>query len=347
MVNWGIIGCGGIARRRMLPASAEMKRSKFVALMDADRAATDAAAAEYGARACYTEAELLADPEVQAVYIATPVFLHHDQVIQAARAGKHVLIEKPIALTLEQGEAMVAACREAGVYLVEGYMMKYHSLNAAAREMVARGDIGQVVFARGQLTCWYPPIPGAWRQDPKLGGGGALIDMATHCYDLLEYIIGSPIAEVFAFADTLTHGYPVDDSSTTLLKFASGAHGVVDAFFDVPDAAGQARLELFGNKGSIQGEGTIGQAPGGKMVAYLSDSGKDYDPQQSKESLDVDARQVTAEPVNMYAAEVDYLSKCIEDGAAPTFNTGEHGLHILRVAKAAYESASTRRAVSL
>lgn len=345
MVKWGIIGCGGIAKRRVIPALPDMKDTSFVAVMDADRATTDEVAQSIGARAYYSEADLLADPEVRAVYVATPVYLHHPQVLQAAKAGKHVLVEKPLALTAKQGEEMIRACHDAGVYLVEGYMMKYHSLNAVAREMVACGDIGKVVFARAQLSCWYPPIPGAWRQDPALGGGGALIDMATHCYDLLQFIIGSRIVEVSAFADTLTHDYPVDDSSTTLLRFENGAHGVVDAFFNVPDSAGQDRLEIYGNKGSIQAECTIGQMPGGRMVAYLSDDAKGYDPQQSKASLDVAVREVTRPPVNMYAAEFDSVSRCIESNTAPTINTGEDGLQVLRVALAAYESARTGRAV--
>lgn len=347
MVNWGIIGCGGIARRRVVPAVGEMRRTRFVAVMDVDGSAVDEVSRQLGARGCQTVSDLLDDPEVQAVYVATPVHLHHTQVVEAARRGKHVLVEKPLALTLEQAEEMVAECHKHGVYLVEGYMMKYHSLNAAARDIVAAGDIGQVVFSRAQLSCWYPPIPGAWRQDPALGGGGALMDMATHCYDLLEFVIGSQIREVFAFTDTLTHQYPVDDSSTTLLRFANGAHGVVDAFFNVPDSAGQDRLEVYGNKGSIQAEGTIGQMPTGKMFAYLSDDTRGYDPQQSKESLDVKVREIKREPVNMYAAEMDYLSSCVESGQAPTVNTGEHGLHILEVALAAYESGRTGRKVTL
>lgn len=345
MVKWGIIGCGGIAKRRMIPAIPDMKNTSFVAVMDANRDVTDEVAQSIGAKAYYKEADLLADPEVQAVYIATPVFLHHSQVLQSAAEGKHILIEKPLALTIEEGKEMVHACKDAGVYLVEGYMMKYHALNTAAKDIVARGDIGSVVSARAQLTCWYPPIPGAWRQDPKLGGGGALIDMATHCYDLLQYIIGSHIVEVAAFTNTLTHGYPVDDSSTTLLRFANGAQATVEAFFNVPDSAGQGRLELYGNKGSIQAEGTIGQAPTGKMVAYLSDDSKGYDPEQSKESLNVAAREIPYEPVNMYACEVDYLSECIETGIPPATNTGDEGLHVLKVAKAAYESSRTGRTV--
>jgi len=341
MVKWGIIGCGGIVRRRMIPALSECKSSLVVAVMDVDRTATEEVAAQIGARAYFSEADLLADKDVQAVYVATPVFLHHRQVIEAASAGKHVMVEKPLALSVAQAEEMIAACKSARVFLTEGYMMKFHALNAIARDMVQQGDVGNVTFARAQLSCWYPDLPGAWRQDPKLGGGGALMDMATHCYDLLQFVMGSKITEVSAFADTLTFKYPVDDSSTTLLRFANGAHAVVDAFFNVPDSAGQDRLEVYGNKGSIQAEGTIGQAPTGKMVAYLSDSGKDYDPQQSKSSLDVTVREIDYTPVNMYAAEMDYLSGCIESGTAPTVNTGEEGLQILKVALAAYESSKT------
>jgi len=331
----------------MVPALGECKSSKVVAVMDVDRAATEDVAAKIGATPYFTEAELLADKQVQAVYIATPVFLHSRQVVEAAAAGKHVMVEKPIALNEQQAEEMISACRQAGVYLTEGYMMKFHAAHVKAREMVQRGEIGQVVFGRAELTCWYPPIEGAWRQDPKLGGGGALIDMATHCYDLLQYIIGSRIAEVFAFTDTLTHNYPVDDSSTTLLRFENGAQAVVDAFFNVPDAAGQARLEVYGNKGSIIGEGTIGQGSGGEMVAYLGDSAAEYDPQQARESLDVNARKIEYTPVNTYAAEMDYLSRCIESDNPPTVNTGEDGLQILKVALAAYESSRTGCKVKL
>jgi predicted dehydrogenase len=331
----------------MIPALSELKDSVVVAVMDVDKTATDEVAKQIGAKAYYTEADLLADPEVQAVYIATPVFLHYNQVIQAAQAGKHIMVEKPLALTVAEGEEMIASAKKAGVLMTEGYMMKFHSLNTAAKNMVASGEIGKVVSARAQLTCWYPDMPGAWRQDPKLGGGGALIDMATHLYDLLQYTIGSRITEVVAFADTQTFKYPVDDSATTLLRFENGAHATAEAFWNVPDAAGQYRLELYGNKGSIQAEGTIGQSPLGKMVAYLGDDAKAYDPQQAPSSLDVTVRQIEATPVNMYAAEMDNLSRAIENGTAPEMNSAEEGLRILKIAKAAYESSQVGRKISV
>ena len=346
-VRWGVIGAGGIARRRTLPGMRHCRFAQAVALQDINHSAARDAAKEFGCRRVFaTQEELLACDEVEAVYIATPVHLHASQFIAACRAGKHVLMEKPLAGDAQAARRMIAAAKKAGVYATEGYMMKFHALHQKAKGMVDRGEIGKVVFARGQLSCWYPPIPGAWRQIPKKGGGGALIDMATHIYDLLEWMVG-PIVGVVAFCDRLVHDYPVEDSSTTLLHFAGGAQGVVDCFFNVPDAAGQDRLELYGPLGAIQAAGTIGQMPTGEMFAYLSEAGKKYDPKQSKDSLAVKSRNVAYKPVNMYGAEVDYLSKCIREKRPPEINTLEHGLHVLKIALAAYKSAKTGKVVKV
>lgn len=113
---------------------------------------------------------LLADEDVRAVYVATLNALHRKHVIAAARAGKHVLVEKPIALTVAEAEEMIAACQAAGVNLAAGYMMRFHALHRALREIIANGGLGQVIYGRTQLTCWYPPMPSAWRQDPAAGG---------------------------------------------------------------------------------------------------------------------------------------------------------------------------------
>ena len=347
MIHWGIVGCGGIARRRVIPASNRMRKTRFVAVMDADPDVTQQVAAETGARPCAGVEEVLGDPHVQAVYIATPVFLHHPQALQAAAAGKHVLLEKPLALNVQQGREIVEAFERAGLLLMEGYMMKFHSLNSRAAEMVGRGEIGRPVFLRGQLTCWYPEIPGAWRQDPALGGGGALMDMATHLFDLLEYISGSRIVEVTALASTQTFSYPVEDSSVTLLRFESGAFGVAEAFYNIPDVAAQGRLEVYGTGGSIIAEGTIGQDPGGSMHAFLSPAGEGYDALQRRDPSALDRTPVNAPPVDMYAAEFDYFSECIEQGRQPELSHPRQGLHILQVASAAYRSAGSGERVKV
>jgi len=346
-IKWGVIGCGGIARRRTIPGMQECEQSELLAIMDVDATAVLQVADEYGVAGRYEGVDaLLADPNVEAVYIASPAHLHKSQVTRAADAHKHILCEKPLATTLIDATEMVEYCENAGVYLTEGYMMKFHSLNRRAKKLVEQGKIGKPVFARAQLSCWYPPIDGAWRQAPALGGGGALIDMATHLYDLLQDMLG-PITEVFAYCNSVAHDYPVEDSATTLLRFDNGVHAAVDTFFNIPDTAVFSRLELYGTAGSILAEGTIGQTPGGSMAAFIGDQSKGYDAMQSHDGQDVVRKRVRAKPVNMYAAEIDELSECIIRKRPPTISTGRDGLRIARITEAAYESARTGSSVSI
>jgi len=346
-VKWGVIGAGGIADRRTIPGMLESDKVELIAVMDIDEARVKRVAEKYDVSAAYTkEEDLIADPNVEAVYIATPVYLHKKQALMAAEAEKHILLEKPMALNVSEAEEIAEAVEKAGVKFTQGYMMRFQELHKRAKEMIDEGILGEAVFARAQLSCWYPDIEGAWRQDPAKGAGGSLVDLASHCYDLLWWFMGD-ISEVFAFCDTLTFSYPVEDSSTTLLRFKSGAHAVVDAFFNVPDAAGQSRLEIYGNKGSIQAKHTIGQAAGGEMEAYISEAARQYDPQQEKAALEVERQEITAEPYNMYRAQVEYLSRCIEEDREPEINTHASGVYIMRIIEAAYESARSAKAVAI
>ena len=218
-VNFGVIGAGGIAFRRTIPGMLKAKNCRLAAVMDP--VGVERVASEFGVAKAYTsEADLLADPDVEAVYIASPVHCHLKQIQMAAAAGKHILCEKPLTMTVAQTKEAVAACKQAKVYLQEGYMMKFHGAHAAVKQMIDEGRLGKIVSMRAQLSCWYPKMEGAWRQDPKLGGGGALIDMATHLYDLLAWFAG-PVRRVAAMVSTLVQDYKSDDASTTLLEFKS------------------------------------------------------------------------------------------------------------------------------
>ena len=344
-VGWGVIGAGGIADRRTMPAMAQCECARLVALMDVDRERAQALSRKYGVAGCHSVEALLDREEVQAVYVATPVHLHCEQVVAAARAGKHILVEKPLGRSLAEADRIIGAVREAGVLATEGYMMKFHGLHRRLLELVRGGTLGQVVSMRGQLSCWYPPIEGAWRQQPELGGGGALMDMATHVFDLMMALAG-PVRSVCALTGSQVHDYPVEDSSTTLLEFASGAQATVDCFFSIPDDASFGRLEVYGSRGSVLAEGTIGQTGTGTMTAHLSQQA-DYDARQATDRRERKTLAITAEPVNMYAAEVDYLSRCILKGRPPTVNTLESGRSVLAVALAAYRSAGEGRRVPL
>jgi predicted dehydrogenase len=338
-VKWGVIGAGGIAARRTIPEGlAVSEKCELVAVMDMSQERATAVAERYGAAHCVTSVEaLLAIPEVEAVYIASPNSYHAGQTIAAARAGKHVLVEKPMALTLADGQAMMDACAEEGVKLMCGYMMRFHAHHQWLKAQIEAGALGQPVFGRAQLTCWYPDTPGAWRQDPELGGGGAYMDMGTHCLDLLEMLLG-PVRRLSAYMGTLTHGYAAEDSATVLVEFESGAQGIVDANFNIPDEASQNVLEVRGTRGAVYADHTIGQDAGGHMTSYLLDEVGAYDAAQVRTGSI--AQEVVVTPVNTYRAEVEHFVDCIEQDLTPVTD-GETALHSLRLALLAYESART------
>lgn len=343
-VKWGVIGAGGIADRRTIPGLLQASNSELTALMDV--ANTEALAAKYGVP-CYTkEEELLAHPGIQAVYIATPVHLHLEQIRKAAAAGKHILAEKPLCMNMAEARQAVDACKSAGVLLQEGYMMRFHGAHQKIQQILCAGEIGKPVYARAQLSCWYPKMAGAWRQEKAKGGGGALIDMATHLYDLLQMFIGR-IVQVGAVVNTQVQDYEVDDSATTLLKFENGCHATVDTFYCVPDSASRTRLEIYGDAGSILSEGTIGQSSAGALEVYRERPGKGYDAAQSKDVAS-SFQQENFETINPYTRECEVLAESILAGKKQAeVNSGEGGLQIIQIMEAAYESARTGRFINV
>jgi len=344
-VRWGVIGAGGIADRRTIPEGImPAKNAELVAVMDINKNRAREVAKKYGVRCYYDSDELLADEDIDAVYIAIPTYLHCRETIKAAKAGKHVLCEKPLAMNLAEGRRMINACKKAKVKLGVGYMMRFHPHHVALKEMVEAGKLGKLVMGRAELTCWYPRIKGAWRQDPKLGGGGAFIDMASHCMDVLEMFFGK-IERVTAFTNTLVQKYPVEDTAIALLRFKSGALGMVDALFNIPDEAGTCMLEVYGTLGSVIATGTIGQLSTGDMTARLITSKRGYAAQQDRTG-EVKVEKIKPKPRNIYQAEIEEFSRAIlENTKLPV--TGEDGLWNLKLCLAVYKSAKTGRAVSV
>jgi len=343
-VTFGVIGAGGIAFRKTIPGMLQARNCRLAAVMDT--ANVERVAAAFGVPRSYTrEEDILADPEVQAVYIATPAHLHARQVQMAAEAGKHILCEKPLAINLRQARAAVEACRKHNVFLQEGYMMKFHGAHVKIKQLVDEGRLGRLVYLRAQLSCWYPPIKGAWRQDPRTGGGGALIDMATHLYDLLAHFAG-PIKRVVALTGNLVQSYKSEDASTTLLEFTSGAHATVDCFFCIPDEASRTRLEIYGSQGAVLAEGTIGQSSGGRLEGIFGLGDAAYDAAQNK---DVARRfsSIRFKEVNPYAAECEYFAACILRGQPPAVNDAAGALRIAELVEKAYASSQKGRLYEL
>jgi predicted dehydrogenase len=341
-VKWGVIGSGGIAKRRTIPEGFVPAQNAHLAAVYGTNAATnEEVAKQFGVKAAKTLTALLAS-DIDAVYVASPVHAHRAQVLACAKAGKHVLCEKPLGLSVAEAKAMAAACRRAKVQFGTAFMMRFQAQHQAAAKMIADGQLGKPVYGRAQLSCWYPPDPKAWRQDPTLGGGGSLIDMGSHCIDLLELFFG-PVSKVSCFTNRV-HGYASEDSAVVLLHFANGGLGTVDTFFCIQDNSSKNALELYGTKGSILATGTIGQGSQGEMTAFLQSNDAAYTPQQVRNLGG--GMKVEPESHNIYRAEIEAFSQALLEGK-PNPLSAEIGLHSQKVIAACYESGKTGKAVKV
>ncbi|RJP29952.1 MAG: gfo/Idh/MocA family oxidoreductase [Candidatus Omnitrophota bacterium] len=341
--KWAVLGSGGIAQRRTIPEGImQANNAELVAVFDINAGVNQEVAKKFGAKACTREDELLAG-DSDLIYIATPVDRHCEQVIRCAQAGKHILCEKPLGLTVADAEKIIDVCKEQNVKLGVGLMMRFHAYHQEALRLVKEGRIGTPVFGRAQLSCWYPPIEGAWRQNPARGGGGSLMDMGSHCIDLLEMFFGRT-KKIACLTGNLVHNYRCEDTAAVLLEFESGAKGVVDTLFNVPDESSKNRLELYGSQGSILAEGTIGQGDAGEMIAYLIGSDAGYEAQQIR--TESGGIRIAPTPVNMYRAEVEAFSQAVLDDTPPPVD-GEAGLWSQKVLAAAYDASLNQRIVSV
>ncbi len=338
-VKWGVIGAAGIADRRTIPGMMLAENAELVAVMEINMELAEKIRAKYGCKYAYDNYdEIINNPEVEAIYIASPVFAHVEPALAVAKAKKHLLCEKPIALSVEQCKEIIAACKDAGIKYATGFMMRFGAYHMAIKKLIAEGKIGDVVSARAQFTCWYPDMPGAWRQEKKLSGGGALVDMAVHCIDILEYMLGTQTKEVAAFVENRSFSYNVDDSANVLLKFENGAVGYVDSHFNIPDDAAKCRVEIYGTRGSVIAEKTLGQVDAGDVEVYISDD-KGYDAQQNRN--DVEAIKLDVEFGNMYTREIESFSNSILNNTEVEVPM-EIGLHIQQVTDAAYRSTENK-----
>jgi predicted dehydrogenase len=342
-IKWGVIGSGGIARRRTIPEGiAPAENADLAVVFDVNAAVNAEVASEFDATAVVSLEALLAS-DIDAVYVASPVNLHREHVLACAKAGKHVLCEKPLGLTIQEAQDMIAACEAQGVQLGTAFMMRFCAQHQAALKLIGDGKLGTPTFARAQLSCWYPAMDGAWRQTPELGGGGSLVDMGTHCIDLLEMFFGN-VQKVSCFINTTVQDYASEDSAVVLLSFENGATATVDNFFCVPDSSSKNRLELYGSQGSILAQGTIGQGDAGEMVAHLEGDAGEYEAQQTRDAGD--GMNIAPTPINTYRAEIEGFSQALIDGVALPVGA-DIGMRSQKIIAACYDSAKTGKAVEI
>jgi 1,5-anhydro-D-fructose reductase (1,5-anhydro-D-mannitol-forming) len=262
-IRWGIIGCGAVCEVKSGPGFQKAAHSALVAVMRRDGAKARDFAARHGVPRWYDDADkLVADPEVDAVYVATPPGSHAEHALRAARAGKPVYVEKPMALDHAECLAVIDACRKAGAPLFTAYYRRSLPRFIALKEALDRGEIGalrsvNVTLSHAPSGEYLDPARPPWRMVPELAGGGWFLDMASHTLDLLDFLMG-PIVEAKGLAANLAGLHRVEDTVAAAFRFASGALG--GGVWTFSASAREDRCEILGGKGKLS-FATFGDGP--------------------------------------------------------------------------------------
>ncbi len=317
VLNWGIAGCGWVARDYVGPAMQESANGRVAALYDPDPASLQRAAL-FDAPAHADLGAFLATPGLGAVYVAAPNHVHRTLVEAAASAGLPVLCEKPMATTLADAQAMVDACAGAGVLYATAFDQRFHAAHRTLAAMVAEGRLGTVTAIRIVYACWLPAdwAGDNWRIDPRRAGGGALMDLAPHGLDLSSYLLGEPLADVAAMGQARVHRYGVEDGALLMARSQSGVMVQMHVAYNCPETLPRRRLEVVGTAGQVIARDTMGQTPGGTLEF-------------------IDAATGVTQPVPVpgadrspFLSQAEAFADAVLGGAAFPF-TGAHDLHVM------------------
>jgi len=330
MIRWGLVGTGAIANKRVGPALVSAQNSKLVAVCDVVEEAVQEFAGRFNVPHVYTSFdEMLDNEQIGAVYLATPIFLHGAQAIQALRAGKHVLVEKPMALTVAEGEEMIRLARETGKTLATAYYRRFYPKVQRAQQLIADGTLGKVVMVVSDYHTWYDPAPGglgSWRAQKARSGGGVLWDMGSHRFDLLVGLFGMP-TQVWAVTETLAHDYEVEDTASVYIKLGNDAQCV--STWQWSSQTWVDHLSIIGTDGKIVMEPM--DSP--NLTLYIGRG-------RSQERFDEEIPL----PENVHRPMVQNFVDSVLQGVDPV-EVGEEGLKINRILAAIDESAAKGCAV--
>ncbi len=251
-IKFGLIGCGDISRKRVAPALRDSSVCELTAIARARAQLAESFAKEFGAKRFYPDwRDILHDEEVQAVYVATPVYLHVEQTTAAAEAGKHILCEKPMALNTTECDRMIEACERNGVKLGTAYYRHFYPVIRRAAEIIQSGEIGTPVVAQMNAFEWFAPEPShprAWLLKKELSGGGPMFDFGCHRLEVLLDLFGS-IRHVRALSANNFFRREVEDVASVLLQFEVGTCATLTVAHSASEP--QDTFDVFGSEGSI------------------------------------------------------------------------------------------------
>jgi UDP-N-acetyl-2-amino-2-deoxyglucuronate dehydrogenase len=340
MIKFGLLGCGRIAKRHSeLLGGGHIDGARLVAVCDPIRERADAVASKFGVPASYDIDDFLARSDIDAVAVLTPSGMHAEHVIACAKAGKHVVVEKPMALRLQDADAMIRACDEAGVKL---FIVKQNRFNVPvvkAREALDAGRFGRLTlgtvrvrWCRDQSYYDQDDWRGTWAQD-----GGVLTNQASHHVDMLEWFFGD-VVSVHARAITALARIETEDTAVATLKFRNGALGIIEATTAARPIDLEGSLSILGEKGTVEIAGfAVNQIRHWRFVDELA-SDKDV------------MEKYSVNPPNVYGfghqAYYQHVIDCLLNQRAALVD-GLEGRKSLELISALYESIETGNEVPL
>ncbi|WEK54837.1 MAG: Gfo/Idh/MocA family oxidoreductase [Candidatus Cohnella colombiensis] len=336
-IKVAVFGCGAIAQRRHIPEYADNANVELVAFADPILERAQEMAATYGGTSYASYEELLKNEKVDAVSVCTPNYLHAPMAIAAANAGAHVLVEKPMATTAEEGEQMIEAAKRNGVFLMVGHNQRLMPPHVKAKELLDSGLLGKVLTFR---TSFGHPGPEAWSVDGRESWFfrkeeaimGAMGDLGVHKSDFIRYLLSDEVAEVAGFIGTIDKkDTDVDDNATCIVRMKSGAIGTLVASW-TQYKGGDNSTVLWCEKGVMK----IGTVEGDEVIIELTDG--------TSETFKVGAMATNEKQVP--SGVIDAFVESIITNTPPTIS-GEEGLLSLKVILAAFESQATGSIVKL
>jgi predicted dehydrogenase len=331
-LGFALVGVGNLTMGQLLPAFALCKFAKAVALVSGHPDKAKQQADKYGIDAKniynYDNYDTMKDnPEIDVVYVVLPNSMHAEYTIRAAKAAKHVLCEKPMAISVEQCQAMIAACAEAKRKLMIGYRMHYEPMTQEAIRLAhSQADMGTIKQITAEAG-FNMGDPRQWRCNKQLAGGGSLMDMGIYALNAVRYLSGQEPAEIWAVSYSTPNDPRFKDIEETIsfeLKFDSGIVASCVSTYGY----GCGRFRLYGTRGQLESEPF--QAYGGNRLFVTRREKQEF----------------PYTPVNQFAAEMDHFSQCIINDTPP-LTPGEEGLKDIKIMMAAYESAKTGNAIKL
>jgi 1,5-anhydro-D-fructose reductase (1,5-anhydro-D-mannitol-forming) len=311
VLKWGIIGTRGYAAKSAVPGVKASEKGEIVAVLGRDPDRTKEFAGEHDIEVAVTGMdEFLAAPGLDAVWIVSPTFLHHQQGMAALKAGKHVLLEKPLAPTAAEAWELVETARETGVVLATGYQGRYVPGHQAMRKLISDGAIGDVTVARTYYGVHRDGPPPEWRQHRTEARWGALADIGTHHLDLLRMLLGE-VADAHGLTGHQL-GFETEDVGAATLRFESGVLATLTVTVNVWKMA--TRVEVHGTKGALVALDT--NPAGAGTVTLITEDGE---------------RDVTGDrPASIWAAEVDAIEAAAA-GQDVSYATGEDGARNIEI----------------